>query len=125
MKPTRSRFEGVLARTSTYAVWGGFRLPWCRPPKALRSKQPSKAARRGCWQGRPGLVKILGNKDIDIAGFPGKEVVVENSDKKYTLTVRLYLVRRSAPTPCLRQPLWVSPPRLEPRQFLDSFHLVR
>jgi serine/threonine protein kinase len=80
--------------------------------------------------GKKGLVtklsplKVLKETEISIDGFPGQEVVVENAEKKYRLTARLYLVGQRTYTLLATTPLGQDNTP-EVRHFLASFRLVR
>ena len=96
-------------------------------PGVLPEGKQIKAALEGGQQGllkNLGTVKVLEDKEITLDGYPGKHVVVENAEKEYTLTARLYLVKQRHYTLMISTPLGKADAP-EVRKFLDSFRLTR
>jgi hypothetical protein len=118
--PIENHTFTLEAGANTYAVsW--FDFPGVIP-KGPQIKSALEGGQNGLLE-KLGDVKILKDEEITLDGFPGKEVVVENAEKNYTLTVRLYLVRQRTYTLMASAPLGQSD-RPEVRQFFASFRLV-
>jgi serine/threonine protein kinase len=119
--PIKNHTFALEVGTSTYAV------SWFDFPGIVPQGPQIKASLEGGQKGlleKLGSVKVVKDRAISLDGFPGKEVVVENTDKRYTLTARLYLVRQRTYTLLASGPLGQADTP-DVRHFFASFRLVR
>jgi hypothetical protein len=127
---TISQTERGPIETHTFAIETGphtYGVSWFDFPGVVPQGPQIKGALEGGKKGlleKLGRIKVLKDEEISFDGFPGKEVVVENADKSYTLTVRLYLVRQRTYTLMASAPLGQSDAP-EVRQFFASFRLIQ
>jgi hypothetical protein len=127
---TISQTERGAIETHTFAIETGpntYGVSWFDFPGVVPQGPQIKGALEGGKKGlleKLGRIKILKDEEITFDGFPGKEVVVENADKRYTLTVRLYLVRQRTYTLMASAPLGQTDAP-EVRQFFASFRLIQ
>jgi hypothetical protein len=118
--PIENHTLAIEVGASTYAV------SWFDFPGVVPQGPQIKGALEGGQKGlleKLGPVKVVKDREIALDGFPGKEVVVEDADKRFTLTVRLYLVRQRLYTLFASSPLG-QPEGPDVRRFFASFRLV-
>jgi hypothetical protein len=126
---TVSQTERGPIETHTFALEAGantFGVSWFDFPGVIPQGPQIKGALEGGKKGlleNLGSIKVLKDEEITFDGFPGKQVIVENRDKKYTLTVRLYLIGQRTYTLMASAPLGQSDTP-EVRRFLASFRLI-
>jgi serine/threonine protein kinase len=75
------------------------------------------------YRDKIGRVKIVRNEDTTLDGFAGKLLVLEDEQKRFVYTLRMYLVRNRVYTLMATVPTSQAEPP-EVRQFLDSFRLT-
>jgi hypothetical protein len=119
--PIQTHTFTIEVGPNTYAV------SWFDLPGVLPRGPQIRATLDGGQKGlldKLGRVKVLKDKEISIDGFPGKEVVVENAERHYTLTARLYLVGQRIYTLLASAPLGQDDAP-DVRVFFGSFRLLR
>jgi hypothetical protein len=127
---TVSQTERGPVETHTFALEAApntYGVSWFDFPGVIPRGPQIKAALEGGQKSlleKLGRVRVVKDEEIVFDGFPGKEVVIENADKRYTLTVRLYLVRQRTYILMASSPLGQANVS-EVRQFFASFRLVR
>jgi hypothetical protein len=118
--PIENHTFTIEAGRNSYAVaWFDFKGV---VPQGPQIKGALDGGQKGMLD-RMGDINILKQDDIDLNGFPGREVVFDSADKKSTLTVRLYLVKQRCYTLIATAPQGKSD-QPEVRQFFDSFRLT-
>jgi hypothetical protein len=124
-----SQTERGAIETHTFAIEAGantYAVSWFDFPGVVPQGPQIKGALEGGKNGlleKLGRIKVLKDEEITFDGFPGKEVVVENREKRYTLTVRLYLVRQRTYTLMASAPLGQSD-AADVQRFFASFRLL-
>jgi Protein kinase domain len=124
-----SQTERGPIETCTFTIESGqhtYAAGWFDFPGIVPQGPQIKNALEGGQQGllkNLGDVTILKDEEIALDGHPGKEVVIENKDKRYTLTVRLYLVRQRTYTLLASAPLGQAD-AADVKRFFASFRLV-